>query len=415
MPGIVTGILDNQQIGREVTMAVLAECPTCHKKQSVRNKKCTTCETDLDKSKGAKRVRYWISFRLPGGKQRREPVGFSIEEAKDADGKRRSQKRENRIFDMLPESKMTFQELSDWYRGLNSVKKLVSYDRVGQALNKFNDVFGQYLVTDISQVDLENYQDKRKGQGRADATVDMEIRIAQTAVIKAFDNDMLDGRALKPFRRTKKLLEKGGNARNVLVSPDQYLSLTNSASPHYRAVLVIAYNTGMRLGEIRKLQWSHIDKQGMMIRLPKDIIKEKRDKVIPINYHLKEALDTLPKALHHDFIITYLGHSMTGKFSLKKQFQETCAKAGITYGRKTPGGITFHDIRRTVKTNMAEAGVDKVYRDSILGHSLKGMDIHYIVPTDEALTLAMDRYTRWMDLKFQSVDQNVDQVASENS
>jgi hypothetical protein len=34
------------------------------------------------------------------------------------------QKRENRIFDMLPESKMTFQELTDWYLGLKTVMKL---------------------------------------------------------------------------------------------------------------------------------------------------------------------------------------------------------------------------------------------------------------------------------------------------
>ena len=29
---------------------------------------------------------------------------------------------------------------------------------------------------------------------------------------------------------------------------------------------------------------------------------------------------------------------------------------------------------------MLNAGVDKVHRDVILGHSLRGMDIHYIEP-----------------------------------
>ncbi len=107
---------------------------------------------------------------------------------------------------------------------------------------------------------------------------------------------------------------------------------------------------------------------------------------------------------------------MSGKSSLKKQFAETCGKAGILYGRKTKGGIIFHDIRRTVKTNMLLAGLDKPHRDTILGHSLKGMDAHYIVPTDESLTKAMDRFTDWLDgeLKLQNVDQNVDQSLSKN-
>jgi hypothetical protein len=52
---------------------------------------------------------------LPGGKQRREFVGYTITEAQAADGKLRAKKHEHRIFEMLPRSKMTFNELIDWY------------------------------------------------------------------------------------------------------------------------------------------------------------------------------------------------------------------------------------------------------------------------------------------------------------
>lgn len=66
-------------------------------------------------------------------------------------------------------------------------------------------------------------------------------------------------------------------------------------------------------------------------------------------------------------------------------------------------------MRRTFKTNLLLAGVDRPHRDSILGHSLKGMDVHYIVPSDESLTKAMDRFTDWWDgeLKLQNVDQTL--------
>jgi len=63
-------------------------------------------------------------------------------------------------------------------------------------------------------------------------------------------------------------------------------------------------------------------------------------------------------------------------------------------------GITFHDIRRTVKTNMLIAGVDKVHRDIILGHSLQGMDVHYMSPSIEDLHRAMAEYTEWFDDKL---------------
>lgn len=54
-------------------MAVLTECPSCHKKQSVKNKVCK-CGDDLVKAKRSRRVNFWIAYRLPGGKQEFEKV-----------------------------------------------------------------------------------------------------------------------------------------------------------------------------------------------------------------------------------------------------------------------------------------------------------------------------------------------------
>ena len=253
-------------------MGVLAECPVCHKKQSTKNKICK-CGENLDKAKRGKRVNYWIDFRLPGGKQRREPIGKSIEEARDADGKRRVQKREGRIFDMLPESKMTFSELAEWYLNLNSVKRLVSYERVQVCLTNFNEVFGNRLVNTIKPVELEEYQDKREGEGLAPATIDMELTIAGTMIRKALDNDMVDGRTVKAFRRVKKKLIQGSNARDRILTVDEYLRLRDNSPPHLKALITVAYHTGMRRGELLNLKLQHIDKDGGCIRLQAKLTK----------------------------------------------------------------------------------------------------------------------------------------------
>lgn len=92
---------------------------------------------------------------------------------------------------------------------------------------------------------------------------------------------------------------------------------------------------------------------------------------------------------------------------MHESFLTACRKAGIPQGHHHPEGITFHDIRRTVKTNMLSAGVDKVYRDTILGHSLHGMDVHYLVPSEDDLHGAMARYTEWLDGQLANVSQNV--------
>lgn len=388
-------------------MAILAECPICHRKQSTKNKLCS-CGGELDKLKKQKeKVKYWITYRFLGGKQRKEFVGYSVEEARDAEGKRRGQRREGRIFDMLPEARMTFAELIEWYLSLKSTKKLASYLRIKTCLSNFGKIFGVWPVSVLRPVDLEEYQDQREEQGISPATIDMELSISKTMVTKAFDNDKVDGKALKPFRRIKHRLKKGSNARERILSFNEYLNLIQKAPAHLKALLVMAYSTGMRRGELMNLRWSNIDRDKWFIRLPADMTKEGKYKSIPINHHVKDILGALPRPLHHDFVFTYNGQPIVQNFS--KSLRTACEAAGIVFGRDELEGFVFHDIRSTVKTNMLRAGVDKAMRDVIMGHSLKGMDAYYLKPTDEDLVEAMRRYTEWLDVQIANADASVAQ------
>ena len=397
-------------------MSMLAECPTCHKKQAVKNRVCI-CGEDLVKAKRRKeKVRYWINYRLPNGKQRRECTGYNVEEANAAHGKRVSQKYENpSILERVPAEKMTFSELESWYLALPSVANLSSHQRVKQALANFTREYGSRIVSTIKPVDIENYQQKRiKDDDRAPATVDMETTIVKTMVTKAFDNDIVDGRTVKAFRKIKRQLKKAGNARRQILGIDGYKKLIQcpKTPEHLKNILIVAYNTGMRLGELRGLKWSYVDTDKGMIRLPAELTKEARTKIIPINHHVRKVLDMIRgmKVVHHEFVFTYHNKPIAGEGGLKKSFNSACGEVEIPYGRDVSGGLIFHDIRRTFKTNMLSAGVDKVHRDLIVGHSLQGMDAHYMSPSEEDLQRAMERFTAWFDSQPESVDQTVDQV-----
>jgi integrase len=391
-------------------MAILAECPLCHRKQATKNRNCV-CGCDLVRAKRLKKVRYWVNYCLLNGKQRREAVGYLIEEARAAEGKRRAQKYETPgILEKVPAERMTFSELADWYLTLGPVKKLASYDRIKSALANFNREFGGRIVSSLKPLDLEEYQEKRQEDGRAPATIDMEIGLAKTMVIKAFDNDLVDGRTVKAFRTVKRRLRKAANARKRTMSIGEYLKLMKAAAPHLKGIIAMAFHTGMRTGEIRGLKWGHIDREKAVIRLPADFPKERRAKVIPLNHHVRRILAGLPQALHHDFVFTYHTKPILSPGGIQKSFETACKKAGIPHGQGDPGGIIFHDIRRTVKTNMLSAGVDKVHRDLILGHSLQGMDVHYLAPSEEDLHRAMAKYTEWLDVQLSlNLDQIVDQ------
>lgn len=387
-------------------MALLIECPKCHRKQKVTNKKCT-CGTDMDKAKkavdkeGKPAARYYIAYYLHG-KLKREYAGHTIKAAQDAHAKRHVQKAEKRFLDMLPGTDMTFTELTEWYLEKRTVKNLRSFRRVKAAITNFNKVFGHRIVGDIKQQDLEEYQGKRlEDQKKAKATIDYELSVVKTMVSRAIDNDKLDANTLKAFRKNKKLLKFGANARDRILSVQEYLNLLNASPDHLKAILVVAYNTGMRRGELLGLRWDQVDMKKRMITLAAEDTKEAKPKRIPINHHVFTILESL-KAVpiirdgkRVSNVFTFQGEPITDNF--RKSLVTACKNAKIPFGEKVPGGFRWHDTRTSVKTNMLRAGVDKALRDVILGHALQGMDRYYIKPTDEDLHQAMERYTRWLD------------------
>jgi integrase len=268
-------------------MAILAECPICRNKQSNKNKKCK-CGEDLDQAKRSKRVKYWIKYRLPGGKQRKEYVGsfeelngYSIEDARLAESKRKTQKREKRLLDIKPETKMTFYELTKWYLKLEKVKSLASYDIIKINLNKFNSVFGDVIVSRIKPADLENYQAERLKQGRAPATVDHEIGKAKTMINKACDNKIVGFETRETFRIVKKTLKRGSDVRGRILSLDEFKAFMKKSEGHTKAIVANGYYTGMRKGEILKLTWDKVDLGNRMIRLEALDTKDKEARNIP--------------------------------------------------------------------------------------------------------------------------------------
>jgi integrase len=385
-------------------MAILAECPICHKKQSVSNRLCD-CGEDLVKAKKSKRVRYWINYRLPGGKQKRESVSFSIEEAKDADGKRRSQKRENRIFDIKPEAKMSFNELTKWYLKLEKVKSLAYYSILTINLNSFNSSFGDFIVNQIKPVDLENYQAKRKAQGQSDSYVDSQIGAAKTMINKAFDNDIVSGDTIKVFKRVKKLLKGDSNARDRVLSSDEFNKLMEALPSHTRAIVATGYYGGMRKGEVLNLTWNHIDMKNRIISLEASETKDREARKIPICDGLHDILESIPKAIHDNHVFLFKGKPIK---DIRTALTRACRDAGIPYGRGIKDGFVFHDTRHCFNTNMRRSGVSESVIMKITGHSTREMFLRYDTVDSQDTRKAVDQ----MEGFLKSVDQNVDQVPS---
>ena len=365
-------------------MAILAECPMCHTKQSNKNKHCK-CGQDLDQAKRSQRVRYWIHYQA-GGKQLRKSLAqlglnpYSIEDARDAEAKRRVNQRENRkIFNERPETKTTFNELTDWYLKLESVKVLASYDIIKFKLNIFNEVFGERIISDIKPEDLNNFQLERKGQGIAPATVDQDIGKVKAMIHKAFDNDMISGETLGVFMKVKKKLKKGSDVRDRILSPTEFETLLKHAKGHTKCIIAMGYYTGMRKGEILSLTWDKVNLKSRFIGLEPEDTKDREARNIPICDELYKMLYDMPNRIQasgkDNHVFQYKGKPITYNFT--RSLKRACQAASIKYGRFVKGGFIFHDLRHTFNTNMRKAGVAESVIMKITGHSTREMFDRY--------------------------------------
>ena len=412
-------------------MAILAECPICHHKQATRNKVCK-CGENLDKAKSSRRVKYWIQYRLPDGKQKKESLAkfkdlneYSIEDARKAEAQRKVQKTEGRIEEMFKykkESAWTFSQLAEWWFQQDSVKARSDYARLRIAFNKFNEIFGDRLIREVKLSELRNYQTQRRKEGQANSTTDHETHSAAKAAIKAAWHDNEIGvETWKTWENFKKLV-RGRKARRKYVRTrvleiEEYCRLAPHLLPHQKNLVDVSLFTGTRKSELvpdlngseptTGLLWSQIDFKNGVIHLTKTKTGIPRD--VPITDELTVILRRIPRTLGDDRVFTYKGKPCS---NLRYGFKKACEEAGILYGKKVEGGFVFGDLRRTAKTLMARAGVDKAYRDAILGHESQDMDRHYLHPDFEKdLRSAMVKYHTWLNEQIANVTHFVTQEA----
>ncbi len=376
-------------------MAVLIECPKCRMKQKAANKRCTKCDANIENAKKTGKAKYWVHFRVAGKQKvefvsKRDPetkqvIPGTYEDAKLLDGERNTQRQKTpEIFEKKQE--YTFKELAAWYLGLLPVQKLAYYGTLQVYLKKFNSEFGDMIVDRIKPADLQNLQAKRKDEGLADSTVDQEIAAAKVMVNRAFDNDKISGDAIRAFKKVKKLLKRNSNARDKILSPEEFQRLMDNAPRHTKQILVTAFYTGMRRGEILKLTWDKVDLHDKVIKLEAADTKDKEARAIPISDELLRVLKAIPRPIHDldkKLVFAYRRMNRRGKSEadpltdIRSGLEDACEKAGIPYGRFVKGGFIFHDLRHTFNTHMRKAGVAESVIMEITGHSTREMFDRY--------------------------------------
>ena len=224
---------------------------------------------------------------------------------------------------------------------------------------------------------------------------------------KAFKDNLVNGETLKTFLGIKKLLKRNSNARKKILSQDQFNRLLNHLPYHSKGILMTAFYTGMRFGEIRSLTWDKISLEKRLIELEARDTKDKEARTIPICEELYGFLKRLPRSLHNPHFFLYKGKPVK---DIRTGLIEACKLGEIPYGRFVKDGFIFHDLRHTFNTFMRKAGIAQSVIMEITGHASSEMFDRYNTVDLDDKKQAIKQFEGFLRNLSESVDQNVDQT-----
>lgn len=150
----------------------------------------------------------------------------------------------------------------------------------------------------------------------------------------------------------------------VVITQDECIAIFNQIiNPKHKMVIMLAYGTGLRRGELVSLKWEDVlfDEYKIHVRSGKG----KKDRMVMLPYSIVAALLSyreLYKSSYYVFEGQYRGEPYSAG-SIANVMKRAVRAAGVE--KKA----TVHTLRHAFATHLLEAGTDLRFIQALLGHS----------------------------------------------
>ena len=235
--------------------------------------------------------------------------------------------------------------------------------------------FGDTPLGAIQPATVEGYRETRRGEGVTVATVNYDHAVLRHLL------GVAERRGLTPSNPAKKVrLPDPRNERDRVLTEDEWERLYAAAKPHIKPIILIAYQLGLRRGEIVRLTWDQVDFKGGFIRLRGEDTKNGESRNVPLTPEVRSALADLSRVRRLDTNRIFFG--ARGPLGVVHHaFRQAVKQAGIK-------NLRFHDLRHCAATNLHRAGVDTITAMKIVGHKSERMHCRYNSVAERDLTQA---------------------------
>lgn len=279
---------------------------------------------------------------------------------------------------------------------MRSRKTLLKYAQVLRELKDLVSKRGVNYLHQLRSTDFDDYRNQRAKECSPKTTY------GDCVILKQFMKFCKSRKLLSenPFQDLK--IPKPPTNKRYAPTLEQMMAILNSVSDSDKIPLLTLACTGMRSGELQRLQIEDVDFSQNWIHVqsrPGLSTKTGQSRKIPIHPILRKALeDYKPVRKSHWFFQGKAG--ARGWFNVKKlndRLQKTLARIGLPCGKTS--GFTVHSLRHFMESFGINQGVPQRAMDIWLGHvGDKSTSKVYYTMTDAESQQFMAR----LPLNFQS-------------
>ena len=288
-----------------------------------------------------------IDYRDGQHKRHRQKIVGSKTMAKEILTKIKNDILDEKYFPKHLDKKLTFEEAANTYFRIH-LSKRKSGPKLKYTVESIKKYFGKIPLSCITTEQVQEFYNQRMAE-TSPSTANRHF-----TTLRAIINKMIQ---LKKYRGENPCVgvkkQKDNPARTNFLKEEEIAILLPLVPKRSRFLVAFAIATGMRRGEILRLDWRDLDLHNGIIHIYESKLGYQRE--VPM---IKSLYDTL----------THLEHPINGTVfdisvkQLEADFKQAVTRAGLPK-------IRFHDLRHTFASHFMMRGGSLTDLQRILGHS----------------------------------------------
>jgi integrase len=255
-----------------------------------------------------------------------------------------------------------------------------------QMMNEFVQFLGPRARLNIAAItpqDISDFRDHRHSRGLTPTTVNLDVTVLSAAFNAALKQGLIP---VNPCAGVEPLKDKGQHQKQNFTL-EQISALLKFAKGEWKGLILTAFYTGQRLGDCVSLRWRDIELVSKIKTIRFEPGKTGGEVVTVIHPALEKYFLSLPSSDDENaFLFPSLAEQAQRNVSpLSKEFRKlmerACVEQRVIRDRNKAGrtvyALSFHSLRHSFSSILANAGVSEERRMALTGHRSRDMHQHY--------------------------------------